>query len=156
MGADTKPNPRRPQERHTVALQQWVTESKLAQPRNVWVTPHEQRWIRVPQSPPLRYLMTRLVDHASKIEEEEVDWSALVRSTENLPRELGIDIDAKTLLVLREAGFITAVQITPDCRLWDLSSIHRHLTDASDPDFWTPARVHRYNQISKPRKKSKP
>ena len=127
------------------AAQTWHDEAMRAPLRSVWITPHEPRYLRVPQLPPPRYQAVQLNEDG---DEECFDWSCYVKSGAQLPARLGLDTDHQTLLRLAKAGFIGVVRVTPSNYLIDLSSLHDFLVAASDPAFWTTQRRQRYAEVN--------
>lgn len=123
----------------------WKEEAQKEKARLVWITPTGQRFIRVPQVPPPRYVA---VQHDADGKEEFHDWSCYVKSGHDLPERLGLDIDHQTLLRLVKAGFIGAVAITPRNYLISLTSLDQFLRDAADPAFWTQARRREYSETN--------
>lgn len=61
-------------------------------------------------------------------------------------RRLGLDLSYNSVLRLYKNGFITGLQPVPHKILIDLESLQRHLTEAQDPDFWTPERVRQFKE----------
>jgi hypothetical protein len=128
------------------ALKVWVEEAAAAEPQNVWITPHTVRVIRIPQSPPPKYRMIKLVPTGTGVAQVPVDWSALLKISSALMHELGIEISKDTLQRLIDGGFIKASRIVPGCTLLDLNSLHAHLTAATESAWWTQERRMRYSQ----------
>lgn len=125
------------------AARAWAEEASAAKPVTAWVTPKEARMIRVPQLPPPRYYAIATAEDGGEV---TIDWACHVRCGRDLPRDLGLDLDYKTLLRLIKGDFIAAAQPTPRNFLLDLTSLHRFLHDVRDPLFWTPDRKRRYQE----------
>lgn len=71
-------------------------------------------------------------------------WGETVRLTEDLLRQLGIDISPDTLRRLMNGDFVRWTRPAPNTTLLDLASLHAHLEACRDPDFWTEERVRKY------------
>jgi hypothetical protein len=59
-----------------------------------------------------------------------------VKLTCDLPEQLGMGIDYRTVMRLATAGFIASRRPTPNSLLLDLESWFTHLEATKDPEFW--------------------
>lgn len=71
-------------------------------------------------------------------------WKPEVRLTKDLPAQLGIEIDYRTLCRLISAGFIRARRPAPRLTLVSIESLIEHLDLCRDPEFWEGENLERY------------
>lgn len=75
-------------------------------------------------------------------------WKAEVKLTKDLPEQLGVEIDYRTMLRLAAAGFISTRRPSPRLTLVNIASLIEHMDACQDPEFWTPARMKRWNDAN--------
>jgi len=59
---------------------------------------------------------------------------------------MGLDLSYNSILRLYKNGFIRGCMPVPHRILIDLESLHRHLQEASDPDYWTAERTKQFKE----------
>lgn len=71
--------------------------------------------------------------------------SDLIQLTKTTPTELGLrDVHWRQLRRLVKSGIVGGCFLTPHVCLMSLSSLHRHMREATEQDFWTDARKEQF------------
>lgn len=71
-------------------------------------------------------------------------WGCHIPLTMDLGERLGIHVDYRTFKALIGGGFIRAKKLSPRRTLIEVESLHHHLLECEDPEFWTEERIARY------------
>ena len=73
-------------------------------------------------------------------------WGQTLRLTEDLCRNLGLDVSYDTIRRLINGKFLRVRRVAPNSILLELESLYDHLEAVRDPEFWTPERIKRYRE----------
>jgi len=72
-------------------------------------------------------------------------WEPEVRLTKDLPEQLGLELDYRTLSRLAASGSALLDKPAPRLTLISIPSLVAHMDECADPEFWTPERTARFN-----------